>query len=232
MTKIIFLTLFVTLLSASYLTNKSCSECHEEIFQEYQSSYHSKTYFNDELHRKVANLAASEDHYNCATYHMPSAQNQKELANGTAKPNSSKQREKDVISCFYCHQIAYVKKAHLKNKIIPTKQVENYKSTLYGSLKNPDESDKHTMTHFALKVFFRLNYLLFYLVSIPQKRTTQLLLIIILSFLNPFYFYNSTVKIQCKTNGNICQKRSDNICSFQSYSITKDSHSQNYNRTN
>ena len=147
MIKIIFLILFVTLLSANYRTNKSCSECHQEIFQEYQSSYHSKTYFNDELHRKVANLAASEDHYNCATCHMPSAQNQKELANGTVKPNASKQREKDAISCFYCHQIAYVKKAHIKNKIILTKQIENYKPTLYGSLKNPDESDKHTMTH-------------------------------------------------------------------------------------
>ncbi|MCF6172238.1 MAG: cytochrome c family protein [Campylobacteraceae bacterium] len=147
MTKIFFFTLLASLLSANYLTNKSCSECHENIYDEFQSSQHSKTYFNDELHRKVADLAAKEDNYDCSTCHMPSAPNQKELENGTAKPNKASQRDKDAISCFYCHQIAYVKQEHLKNKIILTRQVEGYKPTIYGSLKNPEESDKHTMTH-------------------------------------------------------------------------------------
>jgi hypothetical protein len=78
---------------------------------------------------------------------MPSAPNQKELANGTAKPSKIDKRDSDAISCFYCHQIAYVKQEHLKNKIILTRQVEGYKPTIYGSLKNPEESDKHTMTH-------------------------------------------------------------------------------------
>ncbi len=147
MKKLFFLSLFASLLSASYLTNKSCSECHENIYEEYQTSYHSKTYFNDELHRKVANLASNEDHYDCSTCHMPSAMDQKEFASGVKKPDQTKQREKDAISCFYCHQIAYVKKAHLKNKIILTRQVEGYKPTIYGSLNNPQDSDKHTMTH-------------------------------------------------------------------------------------
>ncbi|MFK5881292.1 MAG: multiheme c-type cytochrome [Sulfurospirillum sp.] len=147
MIKLFFFALFSTLLSANYLTNKSCSECHEGIYEEFQSSQHSKSYFNDELHRKVAQKAAAEDNYDCSTCHMPSAQNQQELANGITKPNSSNQREKDAISCFYCHQIAYVKKAHLKNKIILTRQIDGYKSTIYGSLKDPQDSDKHTMTH-------------------------------------------------------------------------------------
>ena len=147
MKKTIFYTLFATLLSANYLTNKSCSECHEGIFEEYQSSYHSKTYFNDELHRKVADLAAKEDNYDCSSCHMPSAPNQKELENGTAKQNQTDQRDKDAISCFYCHQIAYVKQKHLKNRIILARQAEGYKPTIYGSLKNPEDSDKHTMTH-------------------------------------------------------------------------------------
>ena len=147
MFKIIYLTLFVTLLSANYLTNKACCECHEGISQEYQSSYHSKTYFNDELHRKVAEYAANKDHYDCASCHMPSAKNQEELANGTVMPDISIEREKDAVSCFYCHQIAYVKKAHIKNKIIMTKQVKGAKPTLYGSLEDTEDSDKHTMTH-------------------------------------------------------------------------------------
>jgi len=147
MIKLFFFTLFVSLLSANYLTNKSCSECHEGIHEEYQSSYHSKSYFSDELHRKVAQKAAKEDNYDCSTCHMPSAPNQKELSTGEAKPNQYDQRDKDAISCFYCHQIAYVKKAHLKNKIILTRQVSGYKPTIYGSLSNPQDSDKHTMTH-------------------------------------------------------------------------------------
>jgi len=147
MIKFLFLALFSALLSASYLTNKSCSECHEGIFEEFQSSQHSKTYFNDELHRKVAQRAASEDNYDCSTCHMPSAKNQKGLEEGTTKPDSKSQREKDAISCFYCHQIAYVKKAHIKNKIILARQIEDYKPTIYGSLKDPQDSDKHTMTH-------------------------------------------------------------------------------------
>ena len=147
MLKIIWFTLFITLLSASYLTNKSCSECHEGISQEYQSSYHAKTYFSDELHKKVADYAASKDHYDCASCHMPSAKNQEELANGSRKPDSSIERERDGVSCFYCHQIAYVKKAHIKNKIIMTRHTEGEKPTLYGSLKDTEESDKHTMTH-------------------------------------------------------------------------------------
>jgi hypothetical protein len=147
MIKIVFFTLLTALLSANYLTNKSCSECHEEIYNEFQSSQHSKTYFNDELHRKVAQKAAIEDNYDCSTCHMPSAKNQQKFANGTKKPNSTNQREKDGISCFYCHQIAYVKKSHIKNKIILARQIEDYKPTIYGSLKNPQDSDKHTMTH-------------------------------------------------------------------------------------
>ena len=147
MKKFFFFALFSILLSANYLTNKSCSECHENIYDEFQSSMHSKTYFNDELHRKVAQKAAIQDNYDCSTCHMPSAKNQKGLGDGTAKPNSISQRDKDGISCFYCHQIAYVKKAHIKNKIILTRQIEDYKPTIYGSLKDPQESDKHTMTH-------------------------------------------------------------------------------------
>ena len=147
MIKFLFLALFSTLLSASYLTNKSCSECHEGIFEEFQSSHHSKTYFNNELHRKVAKKAAPEDNYDCSACHMPSASNQSGLKDGSARPNPINQREKDAISCFYCHQIAYVKKAHIKNEILLTKQIEDYKPTIYGSLKDTEESDKHTMTH-------------------------------------------------------------------------------------
>jgi len=134
------------LLSAKYLTNKDCNECHESIYNEYQSSYHSKTFFNDELHRKVA-LKASDKIYDCAACHMPAADNLKQLISGDAKPDKNNKTHTDGISCFFCHQIAFVKKAHEKNEIMLARQAEGYKPTLYGSLDNPEESDKHTMTH-------------------------------------------------------------------------------------
>ena len=49
----------LSLFSAEYLTNKSCQECHPDIYDEYQSSWHSKTWFNDTLHREVAKTPPS-----------------------------------------------------------------------------------------------------------------------------------------------------------------------------
>jgi hypothetical protein len=143
---LLIVSLFFILLSAKYLTNKDCNECHQSIYDEYQTSYHSKTYFNDELHRKVADKASLKT-YDCASCHMPAANNLKELISGKARPDSTNKTHKDAISCFYCHQIAFVKKAHEKNEIILARQAEGYKPTLYGSLQDPEQSDKHTMTH-------------------------------------------------------------------------------------
>ncbi len=142
----IILGIFSVLLSAKYLTNKDCKECHGDIYNEYESSYHSKNYFNDELHRKVANKVSTKT-YDCASCHMPAADNIKDLIDGKARPDKNNKTHRDGISCFYCHQIAFVKKAHFRNKIILARQAEGYKPTLYGSLKDPEDSDKHTMTH-------------------------------------------------------------------------------------
>ena len=139
------LTLFlfsISLFCADYLTNKSCNECHPDIYDEYQSSYHSKTYFNDELHRKVAQKVPV---YDCGRCHMPAAKNLADMEAGKTTPNPIHQEQKDAVSCFYCHQIAYVRKAHRFNEITMAKQAAGYKPTLYGSLDNPDDSDKHAM---------------------------------------------------------------------------------------
>jgi hypothetical protein len=137
-----FLIFTTTLFSAKYLTNKSCNECHPDIYEEYTSSYHAKTWFNDELHRKVAKKVPV---YDCGRCHMPAAKNLKELEAGKTWPREHHKEQKDAVSCFYCHQIAYVKQAHKFNEIQLAKQAEGYKPTLYGSLENPDSSDKHSM---------------------------------------------------------------------------------------
>ncbi len=127
----------------AYLDNHSCKECHENIYEEYQSSMHAKSYFNDELHRKVAD-AASKTTYACARCHMPMADNLQDLISGKSRPDETNKTHTDAISCYFCHTIAYVKKAHRFNINTKARQAENYKPTFYGRLDNPDESDKHS----------------------------------------------------------------------------------------
>ncbi len=129
--------------NAKYLDNHSCNECHEKIYEEYQSSYHSKGYFNDTLHRKIADKVSTQK-YECATCHMPMADNIGDLISGKARPDKSNKTHTDAISCYFCHTIAYVKNAHKFNVNTKARQAKNYKPTLYGRLKNPDESDKHS----------------------------------------------------------------------------------------
>jgi len=140
-----FLLLFSQLTYAKnkYLDNHSCNECHEKIYEEYQGSAHSKGYFNDELHRGIADRVSTKK-YDCATCHMPMADNIEALINGDARPNKSNKTHTDAISCFFCHTIAYVKTAHEKNINIKARQAEIFKPTLYGRLDRPDDSDKHS----------------------------------------------------------------------------------------
>ncbi len=143
MLRIIFYIIFFdSIIFSSYLSNKSCKECHKDIYNEYQYSYHSKGYFNDILHRKIADNISLKK-YDCAICHMPAANDRNDIINGTKRPNKDNLTNSDAISCFFCHEIAYVKKAHKFNLNITVKQKEGLKPTLFGSLKDPDENDKH-----------------------------------------------------------------------------------------
>ncbi len=126
-----------------YLDNHSCNECHEKIYEEYQTSAHAKSYFTDELHKKIADKVSNEK-YACATCHMPMANNLKDLISGKARPNKNNKTHTDAISCYFCHTIAYVKTAHKHNINTKARQAENFKPTLYGRLVDPDDSDKHS----------------------------------------------------------------------------------------
>ncbi len=139
---LIFFVLGMTLW-AKYPDNHSCAECHEKIYEEFQSSGHSKSYFTDELHRKIADRV-SQTKYECAECHMPMANNLKALISGQARPDKHNKTHTDAISCYFCHTIAYVKRVHKHNINIKARQAEGYKPTLYGRLVNPDESDKHS----------------------------------------------------------------------------------------
>jgi len=139
----IFILLFLlNIIYAKYLSNESCSECHEKIYSEFQTSYHSKTYFNDQLHRKIANKVSKKS-YKCAICHMPSANNLDDLISSKARPDVKNVTHSDAISCYFCHTIAYVKKSHKFFLNVKAKQVEGFKPSFYGTLRDVDHNDKH-----------------------------------------------------------------------------------------
>ena len=141
----LFILFFCTLLEAKYMDNHSCKECHEKIYEEYESSAHSQGYFGSILHRKIADKVSTEK-YECARCHTPMADNIEALMQGKARPDSKNKTHTDAVSCYFCHTIAYVQKAHAFNINTKAKQAKGYKPTLYGRLNNPDESDKHSST--------------------------------------------------------------------------------------
>ncbi len=142
---LLLLFMLFTLLDAKekYLDNHACNECHEKIYEEYQGSTHAKSYFSDELHRKIAD-SVDKKKYDCAICHMPMADNLQDLIEGKARPDKQNKTHTDGVSCYFCHTIAYVKKSHAFNLNTKARQAENYKPTLYGRLENPDDSDKHS----------------------------------------------------------------------------------------
>ena len=146
---IFFLFLILSIMSwaqeTKYMDNYSCKECHEQIYDEYQTSAHSQSFFSNTFHQDIAKEAHAQK-YECAVCHMPMANNLQELMEGKAKPDINNKTHTDGVSCFFCHTIAYVKKSHQYNINTPARQAEDYKPTLYGRLINPDDSDKHSST--------------------------------------------------------------------------------------
>jgi hypothetical protein len=140
---LLFSLFFLFSAQAKYLDNHSCKECHEQIYEEFQSSMHAKSYFSDELHRKVADKVSGTK-YGCAVCHMPMADNLVDLISGKARPDKNNKTHTDAISCFFCHTIAYVKKSHKFNINTKARQAKGYKPTLYGRLTDPEKSDKHS----------------------------------------------------------------------------------------
>jgi len=128
--------------AVEYPSSESCNECHENIYREHKNTMHHKSsLFKDEVHRKVKN-AVNPAKYQCAICHMPATKNLRDVMSGKKQPDSTKHRQADGVSCFFCHQISkiYNSKAHKIN-------FSNYKGekkpTVFGNLKKPYESNEH-----------------------------------------------------------------------------------------
>lgn len=142
MKSLILLFLAIFYLEAKYLDSKSCSECHEQIYNEHtKSMHHNSTIFRDEVHKKVA-LATSKDSYECALCHMPNTPNLSMVMKDSSKIDENDVRNQDGVSCFYCHQIDKIHTSKLNN-INFSRYKEGESITFYGNLPNADGSDKH-----------------------------------------------------------------------------------------
>jgi nitrate/TMAO reductase-like tetraheme cytochrome c subunit len=138
---LISLVLAQNFLLAEYLDNKSCKECHENIYYEYENSMHARSsLFKDEFHKKMKELNFPST-YKCARCHTPGASNLEKIRSGELQP-SQHTRETDGVSCIYCHQIAKIKKSHKENINITTFDRPG-KQLMYGNLKDYGDSDKH-----------------------------------------------------------------------------------------
>lgn len=137
----IFYFLVFTSLFGAYQDSKSCSECHDTIYQEHKSSmHHLSSIHKDSLHRAVKEKTTPEK-YDCAFCHSPVASNLLALKNGEEKPNYKSIEENDGVSCFYCHQITKVMEA--KHQNINFYNYSGGKPTFFANIKDPDMSDKH-----------------------------------------------------------------------------------------
>ncbi len=129
-------------LQAKYLDSHTCQECHEDIHYEHMKSMHSKsTVFADEVHGKMKN-AVNKDKYSCALCHMPSTKNLSAMIRGQEQPNPNDVRQTDGVSCVYCHQIRKLHYGKTYN-INFVNSSNGPKQTMYGNLKNAEDSDEH-----------------------------------------------------------------------------------------
>ena len=138
---ILFCFLIFINLQASYMDSKSCSECHQDIYNEHtKSMHHNSSIFKDMFHKAIVEKA-SPSKYDCAFCHSPAANNLATLKTGQDKPNPRNVNETDGVSCFYCHQITKVFQA--KHQNINFYNYKGGKPTFFGNLADADFSDKH-----------------------------------------------------------------------------------------
>lgn len=138
---VLFYFLIFSLLGGQYLDSKSCSECHQDIYNEHSKSmHHNSSIFKDMFHKAIVEKA-SPNKYDCAFCHSPAANNLATLKTGEDKPNLRNVNETDGVSCFYCHQITKV--FQTKHQNINFYNYKGGKPTFFANLSDADFSDKH-----------------------------------------------------------------------------------------
>ena len=149
MKKIILLSIMSVFVFANmhFEKNKKCSQCHAEIYKEYQSSQHAKaTIFKDVIHGAVYNLHPQynkKDKYRCGKCHTPTADNLSALvkSNNGVTPDSCNETQNEAIACAYCHRIENTVSGVAMNKNIISKDTKVY----FSNKTNHGKSSFHSI---------------------------------------------------------------------------------------
>ncbi|QWR76158.1 multiheme c-type cytochrome [Candidatus Magnetomonas plexicatena] len=96
-----------------FMSSQKCSACHPAIFKEWSNSMHGKSSVHkDGAHAAMYNSFLSDMQkdkidagYNCATCHMPMADNITDITSGKQKPDDKNLLEQDGVGCTFCHRI-------------------------------------------------------------------------------------------------------------------------------
>ncbi|MBF0540226.1 MAG: hypothetical protein HQK91_02095 [Nitrospirae bacterium] len=96
-----------------FIQSEKCSTCHEEIYNEWKKSYHSKSSaLVDKAHLSVSQAfskaledSGKDGNYHCGSCHTPMASNLKELMSGDAKLDSKDWTQSEGVGCTFCHRV-------------------------------------------------------------------------------------------------------------------------------
>ena len=144
--------LFLLLMSFSFANNsfeknQKCSECHVEIYKEYQTSQHANaTIFKDPIHKAIYDKHPQKnklEKYRCAKCHTPAADNLDELlqVNNGVIPDAKNESQNEAVACAYCHRIVDVKAGTAMNENVISKEPKKY----FANLKKEHKSKFHTL---------------------------------------------------------------------------------------
>jgi len=130
---------------AKFEPSQTCKSCHPTIYNEFQSTQHTKaSIFDDEIHAAVwkkhpKNTKMSS--YACAKCHTPAASNYEGLIkkHNSVVPDINNTTHTEGISCAYCHRIEAIEPGKISNTNIIAKEKKAY----FGSLKSHIESTFH-----------------------------------------------------------------------------------------
>lgn len=96
-----------------FIQSEQCSVCHEEIYNEWKKSYHSKaSALVDKAHASVSQAfsksmeeSGKDGNYHCGSCHAPMSTNLKELMSGEAKLDGKDWTQSEGVGCAFCHRI-------------------------------------------------------------------------------------------------------------------------------
>lgn len=99
-----------------FIKSKECSVCHEDIYNEWKGSFHSKSSAAiDKAHAgvyraysKALEQSGKESNYHCGSCHAPMSSNLKELISGEERLDDKDWTQNEGVGCTFCHRIETV----------------------------------------------------------------------------------------------------------------------------